>query len=1009
MFLRTRAVPQCVSARTLLQTAAAGFVLSGCGALLGSQKAVAQQAGAQTGAPVVQNAQPLQASAQTGSIALQGSVTDPDGAEIPGATVTLTPPTGKAYSGLSGADGNYALRGVPAGTYAMTVTMQGFASFVRQGVRIGDGAITVNARLALQTQQTVVNVVTDDVHVSVDQDSNASQSVLKGKDLDALSDDPDELQSELTALAGPAAGPNGGQIYIDGFTGGQLPPKSSIREIRINQNPFSAQYDKPGFGRVEVFTKPGTDKLHGSLQVNGIDKAFNTGSVFIAPGTFQPDYHTIFVFGSLTGPINKNASYSVGGYYRDIQDNGVVRPPGIYSTSSNSGTYCLPNTAGCSIQTGYNFVQFEPQTRYEIAPRIDLALGAKNTLTTRFQFERNTLQNQGIADETLPSAGYNNTNQETTLQISDTQIFSAKVINETRFEYQRPTTTITPLSTAATINVQGGFVGGGSSSQTSQDTQNHIELQNYTSIALAKHFIRLGGRLRSTGETNTTTANSNGTFTYTSIGNYATNTLTDYQVTNIVQPTVSTRATDLGIYAEDDWKVRPNFTLSYGLRYETQNFIRDHKDFAPRVSGAYGVGKRTVIRAGAGIFYDRFSLGNQLSVVRNNGLNQQQYTLSAASTATGNNIPPGCGPATQANCTVSGAGARLSETVLAVNQTGPFTNLRAPYQIQVNAGVDEQLFKGATLSLNYQHIRGVHQFNSDVPNALTATGTSNPLLYEFQSNGVFNQNQLILNVRYSGKVGSVGSYYVLNSAQSDTSGASSFASVPNDLAADYGRASFDVRSRMFLFGSFNLPHLVTVSPFLVASSGQPYNVTAGTDLGDNTFNQRPVFASAVQPIVATGNNFVRTIPGCGTFATPGTGGNFTPVPIYDCTGPANFTLNLRVAKTFGFGESRTPGAGQGGPDGGSRGGGPPGSGRGGPGGGSRGGGPGGFGGGASSGKRYNLTLGAQAQNLFNIADRATPVGVLTSPLFGTSTQLAGNLFTTDSAIRRVSLQLSLSF
>ncbi len=126
-------------------------------------------------------------------------------------------------------------------------------------------------------------MTTSQNQVSVDQDSNASATVLKGKDLDALSDDPDELASELSALAGPAAGPNGGQIYIDGFTGGQLPPKSSIREIRINQNPFSAQYDRPGFGRVEVFTKPGTDKFHGSLNLNGADKSFNTGSVFIAP------------------------------------------------------------------------------------------------------------------------------------------------------------------------------------------------------------------------------------------------------------------------------------------------------------------------------------------------------------------------------------------------------------------------------------------------------------------------------------------------------------------------------------------------------------------------------------------------------------------------------------------------------------------------------------------------------------------------------------------------------
>ncbi len=1000
MFLSTEAAPR-QHRRTILRSAfTAGFLSLTLPASL-----LAQQAGAQTGAPVVVNAQPLQGDAQTGAIVLKGNVVDPDGAEIPGATVTLTPATGKAYSVTSGADGTYTLRGAPAGTYALTVTMQGFASFVRQGVRVGDAVLTVNAKLALQTQNTVVTVSTDDNHVSVDQDSNASQSVLKGKDLDALSDDPDELQEELTALAGPAAGPNGGQIYIDGFTGGQLPPKSSIREIRINQNPFSAQYDRPGFGRVEVFTKPGTDKLHGSLQLNGLDKAFNTGSVFIAPGTFQPDYHTIFVFGSLTGPISKIASYSVGGYYRDIQDNEVVRPPGIYSTSTNSGTFCLPNTPGCSIVTGYNFVQFAPQTRYEIAPRLDIALGEKNTLTARFQFERNTLQNQGISGDTLPSAGYNNTNQETTLQLSDTQIFSAKVINELRFEYQRPTTTITPLSTAANINVQGGFVGGGSTAQSSTDTQNHIEIQNYTSVALAKHFIRLGGRLRSTGETNTTTANDNGTFTYTSINNYVTNTLADYQVTNIVQPTVSTRTTDLGIYAEDDWKVKPNFTFSYGLRYEEQNFIHDHRDFAPRISGAYGIGKRTVLRAGAGYFYDRFMLANQLAVIRNNGINQQQYTLSAASATTANAIPNGCGPGSQANCVVAGAGARLTEQVIAVNQAGPFHNLQAPRQLQINAGVDEQLFKGATISVNYQHIHGIHQFNSDVPNALTATGSTNPLLYEYQSNGVFNQDQLITNVRYSGKYGSLGSYYVLNFAKSDTGGISTFASVPNNLQADYGRATFDVRNRVFLFGSFNLPHLVTVSPFLVAAAGTPYNITSGQDLGDDTFNTRAVFATT--GTASTAANTVKTIGGCGTFATPGTNGNTTPVPVNYCTGPANFTLNLRVAKTFGFGEKRAAAT----PDNGGRGnGGPPGGGRGGgrgPGGGP--GGPGGPGGGANSGRRYNMTLGAQAQNLFNVADRNVPVGVLTSPLFGQSTQLADSLFTTDSAIRRVSLQLSFTF
>src|ERR1700727_2765802 len=275
---------------------------------------------------------PMVASAQQTGATVRGMVADPENAVIPGATVTFTPASGKALVAQSQSDGTYVLRNVPAGTYAVTVTMQGFASFVKMGVKVAAGqALTLDVKMAIQEQTQEVNVTTSAAQVSVDADSNASATVLKGKDLDALSDDPDELSSELTALAGPAAGPNGGQIYVDGFTGGQLPPKSSIREIRINQNPFSAQYDRLGYGRVEVFTKPGTDKFHGQFSMQGIDSALNTGNpllnAFNTPGQplqTQPPYHTIFVLGNITGPLAKFASFTLSGSHRAIQDNNLV-------------------------------------------------------------------------------------------------------------------------------------------------------------------------------------------------------------------------------------------------------------------------------------------------------------------------------------------------------------------------------------------------------------------------------------------------------------------------------------------------------------------------------------------------------------------------------------------------------------------------------------------------------------------------------------------------------------
>ncbi len=986
--------------------AAGVFLMPGC-----SPQAFAQQPAA---------AQPADAATvQTGPIVLSGLVADPDSAQIPGATVTLTPVgKGPAYSVQSGADGSYVLRGVPGGTYSLTITMPGFASFVRQSVHIGDGAITINARLAIQDQQTVVNVTTNSNSVSTDQDNNASSTVLKGKDLDALSDDPDELSSELTALAGPAAGPTGGQIYIDGFTGGQLPPKSSIREIRINQNPFSAQYDKAGFGRVEVFTKPGTDKYRLFAQINGNEKDFNTGSPFTNNAN-QPGYHTIFSFGQFSGPITKTASFTVGSSIRQIQNNSIINPPSIFATSQSSGIFCYPGTPGCAVYTtqagnGFSASQLVPQLRYDVSPRIDLALSEKNTLTARFQFEHNSQQQQNIGGTNLASTGYNSVNNETTIQVSDSQIVSTKIINETRFEYQRASFTENPFQTTPSVTVQGAFTGGGATTGTESDVTNHFEVQNYTSIALAKHFIRLGGRLRYTGETNTTTAGSNGSFSYTSICDYtalasacagqatpAASLLADFTTTQIVHPTVTLSTVDLGIYAEDDWKPRPNWTISYGGRFETQNFIHDQADFAPRLSTAYGIGKKTVLRAGTGLFYERFLLTNQLETVRENGVNQPRYTLSSA-TASPAQLAA-CNPSNPQgpNGSISDApyGCDLTQSRLTIQSIS--SNLRAPYTFQTNVGVDQQLFTNATASVNYQHIRGVHQFNSDVPNYNTAS-TSQSLLNQYQSNGEFNQNQLIVNVNLRNfHHTSLGGFYALNFANSDTGGFNTYASIPNNLKADYGRATFDVRHKVFLYGSSTLPHLITLSPFVVVNSGSPYNITSGQDtFNDNVFNGRAVFAAPGTPV--TGSQVVKTIAGCGTFATPGTGGNNTPVPINYCTGPTTFTFNLRATKTIGFGAKLASanrgdqGGGPGGPGGGGPGRGGPGGGRGGP--------PT-----ASSGRRYNLALGVQAQNIFNYADRSAPVGTLTSPSFGQSTALAGQFFTSDAAVRRIQFQASFNF
>ena len=260
--------------------------------------------------------------AQKAGPSLSGQVLDPSGAAVPALSVNLTGPAGTKSVAQTDEQGKYAFRNLAPGTYTLTISLTGFEDFAKPGIVIArDKPQVVNAQLAVAMAKQQITVTEQTSKISVNPEENASALVIQGKDLDSLSDDPDELQSELEALAGPSAGPNGGQIYIDGFTGGQLPPKSSIREIRVNQNPFSAQYDELGYGRIEILTKPGSEKFHGSVFVDGNTKAFNTRNPF---ATEIPGYHSEQFEGNFGGPINKKSSFYVDGERRDIEDDAIV-------------------------------------------------------------------------------------------------------------------------------------------------------------------------------------------------------------------------------------------------------------------------------------------------------------------------------------------------------------------------------------------------------------------------------------------------------------------------------------------------------------------------------------------------------------------------------------------------------------------------------------------------------------------------------------------------------------
>jgi Carboxypeptidase regulatory-like domain len=939
-------------------------------------------------------------SATTTTGTIRGQVTDPSGAVVANATIGILVSGTTTHVTASDHNGNYQIENLAPGSYTVVANAKGFAIFAHSDVAVSLGQATeYNIALDISVEEEKVNVEDLGPQLDVNPANNASAIVLSGKDLEALPDDPDELQSDLEALAGPSGGPNGGQIYIDGFTGGQLPPKSSIREIRINQNPFSAEFDKLGYGRVEIFTKPGTDKYHGQFSVEGNSSGLNTRNPFLGDAAQTP-YDSVIYMGNFGGPINKKASFFFTLQRRDIDEIAVVN-------ASVLGADSLPTPFNQSVPN--------PRTRTNLGPRIDYQLTPSNTLTARYQYYRDTQQNAGVGGLVLPDAGYDAASAEHTLQISDSQILGSKAVNETRFQYLRDNSSQNPLSFTPSLDVLGSFIQGGSTQGRQADHQDHYELQNYTSIAQGKHFLKFGGRLRVLRETNVSSEGFNGSYTFASLAAFAGNFPNQYSISATpsgVVPNVAISLVDVGLYVQDDWKLRRNLTLSGGLRFESQNAISNHSDWAPRLGFAWGIGgggktaPKTVLRGGFGIFYERFTYDLLLNATRFNGEVQQQYVLENPPYPT----PPPV--------------STLPPTTQSIYQIS--SQLHAPYILQTAFSLERQFTKIANATVSYLNARGVHQFltdnvNAPLPGSPYSTGpkpnSSFGPIDQYISDGQFRQNQLItnFNIRASTKISLFG-YYVLNYANSNAAGPSSFPSNPYNLAADYGRASFDIRHRVVMGGSVGLPHAIRLSPFLIFNSGTPYNVTTGQDLNnDLVFNDRPALGTnlsgaCVSPTVAC-HYVVPTQP-------------YTPIPINTLTGPNHFTLNLRLAKTFGFGpdaKGKNSAQSDGGPPGGGgpQGGGGGGGGGGGAGGGARGGGGGGFGRGPGGGgfgggapattRRYNLTLSVNVRNVFNIVNGATPVGVLTSPNFGRSIALATGPFSSAAANRKIELQATFTF
>lgn len=919
---------------------------------------------------------------------LRGKVVDELGGAVVGATIKLTDASGAEKITITDGEGLFRFAGLVAGPYRLQSSARGFALYESGTVEVDAKSavkLDITLRVTIENAEvTVANVP----EIDTAPDNNGDALLLRSEDLEAFPDDPEELASALQALAGPSAGPDGAQVFVDGFSGGRIPPKESIREVRINQNPFSAEHDRLGFGRIEIFTKPGTDRLTGQTFFNFSDESLNSRNPFAQT---RAPFQMRFFSGTVGGPlVARRASFFIDYMRRSLDDNDIINAVVLDQ----------------SLQPfSFNATVLTPKIMQMLSTRIDYQLNAANTMVARYHLTSSLSENSGVGDFALASQAYDSREREDRLQLTLTSVLNQKTVNELRFQFVQTNRKQEGDNSQPTISVLGAFTGGGSQVGLSYTNETRWELQNGIIMALGRHTLKAGGRLRSVNMTDAAPFNFNGTYAFgggqapllddansivpgadglplmvqiTSIERYRRTLLFQQQGFSPVEirrlgggatqfsisagnPLAGVSRIDFGAYVQDDLRLSPEFLLSAGLRYEMQNNIGSRMSIAPRlafawspVAGHSSSRPLTVIRGGFGIFYDRVGEQLTLQVNRFDGINQQQFTLDDPEIL---NLFPSV-PATEA----------LKRLSVPQTTRRMASDAASPYTMQSSISIERQLPKGIRLTATFINSRAFHLFRSRNINApvqnITSTGlrvgSAPPFgdvgdIYQYESSGRLKQNQLIIGLNgQPSKKWTVFANYTLNKAESDTDGPNSFPAYSYELSSEFGRAAIDIRHRLFMRSSFHAPWGLTFAPVLIASSGRPFNITTGHDTnGDRLFMERPGFAADLNKPGVIISRF-------GTF-DPNPEPGSPIIPRNFGQGPAFFSLNLMTAKTFGFGKatSATRKNQQGGMM-------------------------------PASEKPYSLSLVMMIHNLFNRSNPDAPIGNLSSPLFGRSISNLGS-------------------
>jgi hypothetical protein len=755
-----------------------------------------------------------------GPRSISGTILDPSGAAIAGAEVILLSRDGKELSRTTtNKEGSFQFEKLPTGTYQLEAQASGFRD-MKVELKLGARAVSpLRVVLPIAAQNEVVNVTGRDVSLAVTTDVSENQNA-NNLDRSALDRVPVFDQDYISMLSrfldDSSIGTNGVSLIVNGIeANGPGVTPSAVQEVRINQNPYSARFARPGRARLEIITKGGTPIYHGSINFLFRDAVFDARNTFAAG---KPPEQRQFYEGSLTGPIgeSKKTSFLLSLEWDKDDSQAAVVATGANHVAINEN---VPQLMRHFFGSGRVFHDFNDKDHFWIG----------------YSFEHQSNDNVGAGGNVLPEAATNTRFLEHEVNVSHRHIFSPKWVNQLQFLVGHYDAPVFSLNENPQIVVSGFFTGGGAQAD-SRRTEYHFDGTEFLTYVNRKHQLLFGVDIPDISRRGMDDfTNMAGTYTFATLGDFQAGIPGTYLVQKGSGHVVFLERVVSG-FIEDTIRLTPSFSVSVGARYYWQNYFHDDpNNVAPRFGFAWAPTKnsKTIFRGGAGVFYDRSGPRPIADLLHFNGVNLQRFILSNPQT------PPFLFsyPVTPAQ--------------LAGAPTGVVTldpRLRIPYTIQYSMGIERQVTAKSTFSATYIGSRGIDLFQSrdvNAPPPPNYAARPNPNLgqeRQIESEGYQKSNSMELTFRgkpsrfFAGQV-----QYTLAKTYNNTSGITYFPANSYFPSADWARSDNDRRHKFDLLGSAEMAKLFSFGAALSLYSGKPVNVTTGADDNhDGIYNDRPI-------------------------------------------------------------------------------------------------------------------------------------------------------------------------